>query len=127
MQLKIGKTSSTRGVKGFYFKDNSPLILTGLITLLLIAVFQQFLICEEELGKALQLASDFKHKIDEEEVLKQDILTQLLSEKASKTNIQNTEKERWKIVSTCISTIHFGLRTITIKTRFQLLRRFSKP
>jgi hypothetical protein len=48
--------------------------------------FQQFFVCEEELSKALVLASDFKQKIDEEESMKQDILTELLSERTTKAN-----------------------------------------
>jgi hypothetical protein len=37
---------------------------------------QQFFVCEEQLGKALQLASDFKLKIDEEEAQKQGSILQ---------------------------------------------------
>ena len=60
--------------------------------------FQQFFVCEEELSKALQLASDFKLKIDEEEAMKQDILSELLSERTTKANKLLLEQGRNKEV-----------------------------
>jgi chromosome segregation ATPase len=46
---------------------------------------QQFFVCQDELEKALDLASQFKQKVDQDEQLKQDLLNQLLSERAAKT------------------------------------------
>ena len=65
----------------------------------LICRFQQFYVCEEELSKALQLASDFKQKIDEEEAMKQDILSELLSERSTKANKLQAEQKINKEVS----------------------------
>ena len=45
---------------------------------------EQFTSCQLELEKALQLASEFRQKIDEDEKIKQDLLNQLLSERANK-------------------------------------------
>lgn len=64
--------------------------------------FQQFYVCEEELSKALQLASDFKLKIDEEESMKQDILTELLSERTTKANKLLLEQGRNKEVGSIL-------------------------
>ncbi len=58
--------------------------------------------CEEELSKALQLASDFKLKIDEEESMKQDILTELLSERTTKANKLLLEQGRNKEVGSTL-------------------------
>lgn len=46
---------------------------------------EQFMVCQDELAKAVQIASDFRQKLTEEEALKQDMLNQLLSERASKS------------------------------------------
>jgi len=46
---------------------------------------EQFLVCQDELGKAVKIASDFRQKLSEEEAVKQDMLSQLLSERASKS------------------------------------------
>ena len=46
---------------------------------------EQFVVCQDELAKAVQIASDFKQKLSEEESLKQDMLNQLLSERTSKS------------------------------------------
>lgn len=43
------------------------------------------MVCQDELAKAVQIASDFRQKLTEEETLKQDMLNQLLSERASKS------------------------------------------
>ena len=46
---------------------------------------QQFLVCQDELAKAVTIASNFRQKLSEEEAIKQDMLNQLLSERASKS------------------------------------------
>ena len=46
----------------------------------------------------MQLASDFKQKIDEEENLKQDILSELLSERTTKNNQLLAEQAKNKEV-----------------------------
>ena len=46
----------------------------------------------------MQLASDFKLKIDEEEAMKQDILSELLSERTTKANQLLLEQGRNKEV-----------------------------
>ena len=61
-------------------------------------MFQQIFVCEEELSKALQLATDFKLKIDEEEAMKQDILSELLSERTTKASKLLLEQGRNKEV-----------------------------
>ena len=43
------------------------------------------MVCQDELAKAVQIASDFRQKLNEEEALKQDMLNQLLSERSSKS------------------------------------------
>ncbi len=79
----------------FYY-DDFTVLKTHFVT------FQQFYVCEEELSKALQLASDFKLKIDEEESMKQDILTELLSERTTKANKLLLEQGRNKEVGSII-------------------------
>ena len=41
--------------------------------------------CQDELAKAVTIASNFRQKLSEEEAIKQDMLNQLLSERASKS------------------------------------------
>ena len=43
------------------------------------------MVCQDELAKAVTIASNFRQKLSEEEAIKQDMLNQLLSERASKS------------------------------------------
>ena len=50
------------------------------------------MVCQEELAKALQIASEFREKLSEEEGIKQDMLNELLSERSSKTKQLQVEQ-----------------------------------
>ena len=56
----------------------------------------QFAACQAELEKALQVANEFKRKIEEDEQIKQDMLNQLLSERAAKSKEIVLEQGRTK-------------------------------
>ena len=53
---------------------------------------EQFSICQEELQKALQIATDFKMKLEEEEKIKNDVLNELLSQKTIKVKQLQVEQ-----------------------------------
>ncbi len=54
------------------------------------------------------LASDFKQKIDEEESMKQDILTELLSERTTKANKLLLEQGKNKEVTVVCTLLGHG-------------------
>lgn len=62
------------------------------------AAKQQFARCQNELGRALELANEFKQKVEEEEHNKQDLVDQLLAERASKNLALATDQAQFEKV-----------------------------
>ena len=54
----------------------------------------QFSICQEELQKAVEIATDFKTKLEEEEKLNGDVLNELLSQKSTKAKQLQVEHNK---------------------------------
>ena len=57
--------------------------------------------CQDELAKAVTIASNFRQKLSEEEAIKQDMLNQLLSERASKSKQFLEEQAKLQKVNKC--------------------------
>ena len=60
----------------------------------------QFSICQEELQKAVEIATDFKTKLEEEEKLNGDVLNELLSQKSTKAKQLQIEHSKVEELST---------------------------
>lgn len=63
------------------------------------AANQQFRVCQDELAKALHIASEFRQKLDDEEGIKQDMLNELLSERSTKTKLLQSKQAKIAEVS----------------------------
>ena len=60
------------------------------------------MVCQEELGKAVQIASEFRQKLSEEGHVKQDMLSQLLSERSTKAKQLSDEQAKVQKVSSIL-------------------------
>ena len=83
-------------------------------------VKEQFSICQEELQKALKVATDFKTKLEEEEKIKNDVLNELLSQKTSK--VKQLQIEQGKLEELKIENKEFMEQIEKLRNEKELLQ-----